>query len=475
MRLTLWSYILRIGGPFLLIIVIRLYGAGPFGVYSVVVGILTLIMRVSLLGLDKGLLWWLPAQPPGHQREGIGAALILCTVTCALAAALVTVGLAPWIAAWAERPDAIPTLRWMAVSVVPMGLMEIFIHACAARRRPEAQIVIKDGLLPVLTPALAIGLHLAGLDALGLGLAHTLAMTIGALASAWLFHRVYAGTTWSAPRLLPPRALLVASRPLWLADLLATTLNRLDVYMLAAFSNPVTTGLFQGALQITQNILAVRTSFDSLVTVLVVEIQQRRDVPRLVRGFSHALGLVSLIVAPLTAFILAFAAWILPLLGDGFVAGVPAVWIMSFLFVIHGTLGMNQQILVGSGRGSWVPIDAVIAMLAGSLAYALLLPRYDLTGAGIASGLTYCVLALLYVIQARVIVGVWPYDRGAANMLGLIALAGLAMAGAWLGLHSVLGDAARVAGFLAFVAVFTPGALRLRRAPVVASPALAVP
>ena len=70
-----------------------------------VVGILTLIMRVSLLGLDKGLLWWLPAQPPGHQREGIGAALILCTVTCALAAALVTVGLAPWIAAWAERPD----------------------------------------------------------------------------------------------------------------------------------------------------------------------------------------------------------------------------------------------------------------------------------------------------------------------------------------------------------------------------------
>ena len=56
--------------------------------------------------------------------------------------------------------------------------------------------------------------------------------------------------------------------------------------------------------------------------------------------------------------------------GDGFVAGVPAVWIMSFLFVIHGTLGMNQQILVGSGRGSWVPIDAVIAMLAGSLAYA---------------------------------------------------------------------------------------------------------
>lgn len=463
MRLTLWSYILRVGQPLLLIVVIRIYGAGPFGVFAVVTGILTLIMRVSLLGLDKGLLWWLPRQGPGQQRAGIGSVLLLCTLTSALAAVVVALGLAPWIAAWAERPEAVPTLRWMAVSMVPMALMEVFIHACAARRRPEAQIVVKDGLLPVLTAALAVGLHFAGLGALGLGLAHTIAMCAGALASAGLFARVYAGTRWSGPRLLPHAELLQAARPLWLADLLATTLNRLDLYMLAALSDPVTAGLYQGALQIAQNLLAVRVSFDSLVTVLVAEIQLRGDVPRLVQGFSHAVGLVALVVAPLLAFILAFAAWILPLLGEGFEAAVPATWIMSGFFVIHGTLGMNQQILVGSGRGAWVPVDAIVAMLCGALAYVVLLPRLGLTGAGIASGLTYGVLSLLYVIQARVIVGVWPYDRQAVKMLGLVALAGLAMAALWLALHGPLGDVARVAGFLGFAAVFAVGALQLRR------------
>lgn len=474
MRLTLWSYILRVGQPFLLIVVIRIYGAGPFGVFAVVVGILTLIMRISLLGLDKGLLWWLPRQGPGEQRSGIGSALLLGTLTSAVAAVAVAVGLAPWIAAWAERPEAVPTLRWMAISMVPMAILEVFIHACAARRRPEAQIVIKDGLLPVLTAALAIGLHFAGVGALGLGLAHTLAMTFGALVSAGLFVRVYAGTRWSAPRLLPHPELLRAARPLWLADLLATALARLDLYMLAALGDPVTAGLYQGALQIAQNLLAVRASFDSLVTVLVAEIQLRADLPRLVHGFSHALGLVALVVAPLLAFILAFAAWILPLLGEGFDAAVPATWIMSGFFVIHGTLGMNQQILIGSGRGAWVPIDAAIAMLCGALAYALLLPAFGLTGAGIASGLTYGVLSLLYVIQARVVLGVWPYDRRIAAMLGVAALAGLVMAGLWLGLRGPLGDAARVAGFLGFAGVFALGAVRLRRT-AVASPAPPVP
>ena len=474
MRLTLWSYILRIGTPFLLIVVVRIYGAGPFGVFAVVTGILTLIMRGGLLGLDKGLLWWLPRQGPGNQRAGIGAVILLTTVINGLAAAAVTVVLAPWIADWAERPEAVTTLRWMAISMVPMSLLEIFVHACAARRRPEAQIVIKDGLMPVLTAALAIGFHFADVGEPGLGLAHTVAMCIGAALSAWLFHRVYAGTRWSGPRLLPQRALLRAARPLWLADLLATALNRLDLYMLAALSDPVTVGLYQGALQIAQNILAVRASFDSLITVMIAEIDQRGDVPRLVHGFSHALGLVTLVVAPLTAFIMASAAWILPLLGEGFVAGVPAVWIMSAFFVIHGTLGMNQQILVGSGRGAWIPIDAVIAMLTGAAAYVVLVPRLGLTGAGLSVGLTHLVLSLLYIVQARKIVGVWPYDGAAARMLGLVALAGLTMAGLWWATLPVLGDAARVAGFLGFVAVFAPGAIRLRRA-AVASPAPPVP
>ena len=474
MRLTLWSYILRIGTPFLLIVVVRLYGAGPFGVFAVVTGILGLVMRASMLGLDKGLLWWLPRQGPGQQRAGIGAVLLLVTLTSSLSAVVISFALAPWIAAWAERPDAVTTLRWMAASVVPMALMEVFIHACAARRRPDAQILIKDGTLPILSAALAIAFYFAGMGAVGLGLAHTVTMGVGAAASAWLFGRVYAGTHWSGPRLLPHRALMRVARPLWLAELLATTLNRLDVYMLAALSDPVTAGFYQGALQIVGNITAVRTSFDSLVTVLVAETQVRGDMTRLVHGFSHALGLIALVVVPLTAFIFAFAGWILPLLGEGFVAGVPAVWIMSAFFLVHGTLGMNQQILIGSGRGAWVPIHNVIAMLSGAAAYVLLLPRLGLTGAGLASGLTYFVLSLLYVVQARLIVGTWPYDRQAAAMLGLTTLSALVMVVLWFGLLGPLGDAARVAGFLGFLVVFTPGAFRLRRA-AVATPAPPVP
>lgn len=475
LRITLWSYLLRVATPLLQILVIRMYGAGSYGVYAVVLAILTFIMRVALLGLDKGLLWWLPQQDRGHERAGLRAALVTTTLTTAAAAALVALALAPWLSRWADKPEAVATLRWMAIGMVPMGLMEIFIHANAARRRPESQIVIKDGLVPVLTFAVAAALHLVGVDERGLAVAHTVAVTAGMLATAWLFGRAYRGTRWRAADLRLPAPLLRAARPLWLTDLLATAHGRIDMYMLAALSDPVTTGLYQGALQIANNLLAVRTSFDSLVTVLVAEVHGRAQVDRIVHGFSHALGLVALIVAPLAACIAAFTPWILPLLGAGFERAVPAVWVLSAFFVVHGTLGMNQQILVGSGRGAWVLADAAISLTVGAAAFALLLPPLGLLGAALANGLTYFTLSLLLVVQVRVVVGRWPYDRGAARLLGLTLLAALAMAGLWWGLAGPLGQLARVAGFLGFVAVFAPGAWRLRRRAAVAPAPAAVP
>jgi len=474
MRITLWSYGLRIATPVLLIIVIRLYGAAPFGVFAVVTAILLFLMRVSLLGLDKGLLWWLPRQGPGHQRAGLGSVLVLSAVTSVVTAVVVAFALAPWLAAWARRPEAVTTLRWMAVSLLPMSLSEVFIHACAARRRPEAQIVIKDGLVPVLTAGLAVGLHFVGLGPAGLGLAHTLAVTCGLGALVWMFARAYRGTRWDKPRLLPPRELLRAARPLWFADLLATALTRLDLYMLAALSDPVTAGLYQGALQIAQNVLAVRGSFDSLVAVLIAEIQVRGDLNRLIHGFSHALGLVALVVVPLAAFIFASAGWILPLLGADFIRGETAVWILTAFYLVQGTLGMNQQILIGTGRGAWIPVDAGIAMAIGFVGFTVLVPRFGLTGAALANGVMYLALALLYVVQARRILGAWPYDRQIAALLGLSCAASLVMVALWFGLDPVLGRLSRVAGFLGFVAVFMPGAFRLRRA-AVASPAPPVP
>ena len=460
MRLTLASYVPRIVIPLLLILVIRLYGAGPFGVYTVVFAVLGFILRICMLGLDKGLLLWIPRQAPADERMGLRAVLLTTTTLAAVAALLVGTLLAPWIARWAGKPEAVTTLRWMAASLVPMAAMEVLIQTANARRRIDGQVLVKDGLVAVLFVVLALVFHFARLGSPGLALAHTVSMSIGVLVLAAMFARLYKGTAWTGPRFLPPRELVRLSRPLWLTEILATAYNRFDVYMIAALSDPVTTGLFQGGMQVAQNILAVRGSFDYLVVVLVTDSAGDRE--RLIHGFSYTLRLLATIVAPLTAGILAFAAWILPLIGPDFAQAIPAVWILAGFFAVHGVLGLGQNILIGSGRSAWVPLDTLAAMAIGALAFALLVPPLGLVGAALATGLMYASLSTLYIVQAPRVLGFWPYDRSLLPLLGLCSAAAAVMTALWLGLAGPLGDAARVVAFLGFLAVFLPGLRRVR-------------
>lgn len=461
MRLTLASYVPRVAYPLLLILVIRLYGAGPFGVYTVVLALLNFILRICMLGLDKGLLLWIPRQAPAAERTGLRAVLLTTASLAAVAALLVAALLAPWIARWAGKPEAVTSLRWMAASLVPMAAMEVLIQTANARRRIDGQVLVKDGLVVVLFAVLALVFHFAGLGSPGLALAHTASVIVGLLVLAAMHARLYAGAAWTGPRLFPPRELVRLSRPLWLSDILATAYNRLDVYMIAALSDPVTTGWFQGGMQVAQNILAVRSSFDYLVVVLVSDSAGDRE--RLIHGFSYTLRLLATIVAPLTAGILAFAAWILPLIGPDFVQAIPAVWILAGVFAVHGTLGLAQNILIGSGRGAWVPLDTLAAMAIGALAFVLLVPPYGLVGAALATGLMYASLSTLFTLQAPRALGFWPYDRSLLPLLALCSAAAAVMTALWLGLAGPLGDAARVPAFLGFLAVFLPGLRRVRR------------
>lgn len=460
MRLTLAGYAPKVAYPLLLILVLRLYGAGPYGVFSLVLAILNFVMRLAMLGLDKGLLLWIPRQAPGRAREGLRAVLVAVVALNAVAALLIAAVLAPWIAHWAKKPEAVTTLRWMAVSLVPMALMEVFIQTSNARRRTEGQVLVKDGLVAVSFALLAVAFHYAGAGSPGLALAHAGSVLIGLVVLYALFRRHYADSPWTGPTLRPPAALVRLARPLWLTDLLASAFNRLDVFMLAALADPVVTGLFQAAMQVAQNVLAIRASFDHLVIVLVTEIHQGDDRERLTRGFTYTLRLIASIVVPLAAGIVALTPWILPLIGREFVDATHAVWILVGFFVVHGTLGLNQAILIGAGRSALVPLDTLAAMAVGGLAYALLVPPLGLDGAALATGLMYVSLSLLFVVQAPRAVGHWPYDRSILPLLARAAVAAAVMAALWLSLQPHLGDLARLCGLAGFAAVFLPGLRR---------------
>ncbi len=469
MSINLIGYAVKFLIPILTIVVIRQYGAGPYGVFTVVQAILGVLLRLALLGLDKGLLWWIPRQSVAEERIGLRLVLVLTTLTSGLLALATALVLAPVIAAWAEKPELTDSLRWMVASLVPMAAIEVLCQAAVAKRHLEAQVIAKEGVVYLVLVITALVFHALGFGAAGLALGFFAANVAGLLAVLWVFRRAFAGSRGQATTWRLPATLWRYAWPMWLSELAQALFARLDVFVLATLTDDVAVGIFAGAMQFAQNVTGIRVSFDPMVVAMISQIHHANDPGRLRRGFAHAWLLVASLQLPLVAFMIAAAAWIMPLLGERYAAGVTPALVLIGLYSVHGLFGLNQHIISGFGYSRLTLVNILAGIAAGTALLFGFIPWLGVTGTAWGIGLTYVFLNVLWAAEARAITGGWHYERSIGLVLALAGSGAAVMAAVWGGLVWLLAPGgaadliARSAGFLGFWAVFGLGLLGLRR------------
>jgi len=459
--INLFGYFFKIAYAGLLVATIRLYGPERFGIFSVVQASLYLALRSCSFGFEKGILWWVN-QPEARGRawRGLRPVITLTWIASSLVAVLLAVAGGPLIAEWAGSESAADELRWMAFALVPMTLMDILIHASLGKRRLEAQVFVREGLASLTLVLASVVFFYIGLAEQGLAMAFVTSNLVGLAGALWVFKRAYKDEPRSAGThaFRVPRSLLRYATPMWLSEVSTSALLRMDVYLLAALSDPKTVGIYSACVQLGNTIRQVRRSFDPMVLAIVAEIGVSRDRRRLAAGLSQATVLVMGIQGLIFAFMVCFADWLMPLLGDGFESSALAVLILCSFWMIDGVFGLHGIIVAGYGRTELSLLNVLVTLGALASLMPLLVPPYGLEGAALAVGLAYLIRNALQVTESRLITGTWGYTR---EVLWLVLIAGVgsaALALCWLGM-APLGDVySRIGAFIGFLMVAIPGA-----------------
>jgi O-antigen/teichoic acid export membrane protein len=456
---NLFGYLIKIINPVLTWAVIILYGSHDYGFFVAAQAVVMVMLRVGLVGLDKGALWWTARQERGSPLAGLGGAALLVVVLSA-AIALVTSVFAPGFAAWHGEPGAALGLRLMGVGIVPMALTELLVSAAAGRRRLEAQVWMRDGVGAVSLTLLGVALHLTGFGAIGLPVAFVLSRLITFVGVSIMVRRI-------APLELRvrgeriPRALLRYSLPFWLSEIASAFLQRMDVLALTAMSTPAMVGIYGAVVQIANTLRQIRQTFDPTVLAMFSEIGARPSAQRLRVGFSYATALVIITQMPLYAFIFCFADVVMKLLGESYQQGALAVVTLAGFWMFNGVVGLNGHIVNGYGRSDLALVNMLVTIGVQAALQSALIPIYGLTGAALAVGLAYSIQNLLSVLQAYRLSRVWPYDRTVIDVLsvGMVASAG----GVFVWFVGPQGMLARSFAFAAFAVLYAFGTLRLYR------------
>jgi O-antigen/teichoic acid export membrane protein len=162
--------------------------------------------------------------------------------------------------------------------------------------------------------------------------------------------------------------------------------------------------------------------------------------------------------APIAVTLFALRPRLLSLYGSGYAGGATAMGLLIAGHLINAVMGLTPYVVVMSGRSSlffWDNLGAAVLNLILSL---LLVPRYGVTGAAIASLSSLVGLLSVQALQAYLLEGVHPFEWalakpflaaaaafGVERAVGLLALPAAAQIVATIAVGAVVYAAALMA------------------------------
>jgi O-antigen/teichoic acid export membrane protein len=206
--------------------------------------------------------------------------------------------------------------------------------------------------------------------------------------SLWLLRRVLPAGVRSAFRHSEPRAWLRVAIPLMVFNALFVIQERADVLLLGSLAGVTEAGLYAAASRVSGVIVFGLTAVNAWAAPLIADLHTRGDGPGLQRLVRLAAQGIFLFTAPLALFVAIFGVQILSLFGPDFADAYRALLVLAGGQLVNALVGPVGLLMTMTGRqGLAAGILGVHTLLAVVL-NVLLIPRYGLEGAAVATSLS---------------------------------------------------------------------------------------
>lgn len=408
------------------VLLARWMGAESYGVYATALALSLLLTVPTGLGLPV-LVIRLLASYRAHQQWELMHGLLVRGNQAVLGVSLLTAGLAAVVLwAWADRLGVDKAIAYgLALLLIPLTALGAMRSAAL---RGLHHVIL--GQLPesLIMPGLFLGLLAGGWFAAGglsslspeyAILARVIATAVAfGIGAALLFKRIPPAVREAAPE-FDLHAWARSALPLLFVAGINVINAQTDILMLAALRGSESAGIYQAATRGAELVAFSLVIVNMAIQPSIARLYATGDMARLQR-------LITLSARAATAMALPFAiaaiVWgnsiMAAVFGNDFTRGAVALGILATAQLINAVTGPANSLLNMTGHED----DQLKAMIVGVVINvalnALLIPRWDIAGAAIATGISLIVWNLLLVILVKRRLGLYATARILAKLNG---------------------------------------------------------
>jgi O-antigen/teichoic acid export membrane protein len=395
------------------LVIQRGFGPAGFGLYSLSLSLVTLVVAIFNLGLDDAMVRYVSIYRAKWRSGSLRGLAIFCSAlvgVSGLIGAFCVLFLAPWLAAIKHSPDIIPLLQEMSPMVPLMTLQTIWISGLQGFKEFRWRVLLQRILLPVILILLLLGALILFHDLQALVLATIIYSVIGAILSLSFFLRKVSNVVGSETEEYQLREWFGFATPNFLTSVIDTVLESADTLLLAYFAISNTgLGQYAAAIKISGFILMPQASFNAMFAPTIAELYSKGERQKLEAMFKVVTKWAITFSLPIFGIATLFSASLLAISGDKFVEAWPLVIAFCIGTMINVSTGSVGYMLLMTGHQKTSFLNSLTAVIVNVGIGFILAPRYGPMGVAIATGMAVSIVNLMRLLQVRLLVKMQPY------------------------------------------------------------------
>jgi O-antigen/teichoic acid export membrane protein len=402
---------------FIALMLARLLGATDYGLYVLAVSAVTIFAGISALGLDDAMTRYVAIMAGRRDQLGlrgtIQVGLVVSTCVGLVVGAFMFVAAVPIADGIFHEPRLAHLLRLLAIIVPCLTMSNVLAGTARGFGRMDyvalAESVVQSVVRLVLVAIFAVMLQ--GLNVTVCVVAFSVSDVAATIVLVILLQKYFplSEARHGEMRRVASDVFRFAI-PLWLSGLLRQFRRNFETILLGATAAAASVGIYNIVGSITTVGHICLLALFVAVKPSLARMHDVGDREGLTHLYTTATRWAFTVTLPFFLIIVLFREPILLVFGESFAAGSTALLILAWAEIINAGTGICGPVLDMTGHTGvklFNSITLTVLLIGGN---ALLIPRYDVMGAAIASLVGIGVSNLMCLVEIWWLERLWPFD-----------------------------------------------------------------
>jgi len=397
------------------IVIARGLGPDALGIFAFGMVVARASSIFARAGLDQAAQKYIPIYNSNNDYDNLSGLILLCVLIPLLFGTLLSGALyisTPLLESTFSVDISTPVQLFL-IGIPILAFFRVTIIATRGFKETKYTVISRD----VIQSIIGIILIYAGaylFDSIEFVIVgYLLSLVIGGLAATYF---LYANDNIQLfPSKIPIKTTLAFSAPLVVVGVSSQLVKWSDVFLLGLFVSDSSLGRYHAAYQTSVILTFILTGVNAIFPSLASDLYSKGNLSELERTYSVVTKWIFCLTTLGCVAVVLFAPAVLSIFGTVTPRATLSLRILAIAQTITVSTGPVGYLLIMSGREQVETINTVVVSVLNILLNLVLIQRYGIVGASLATGLSLSIFNILRVVEVYKLIDILPFRADSMN------------------------------------------------------------